>query len=77
LINREISGRNGEKIKLRYPLDAGATAVVMKAEKVKKGKSLGFCAVKCILKSYFEDCKDKTLGTIRWNCIERERRIME
>jgi serine/threonine protein kinase len=63
-------------LRLLSPLDAGATAVVMKAEKRKNGKILGYFAVKCILKTYF-DCKDKSLASIRWNCFERERQIME
>jgi hypothetical protein len=76
LINKDIKGRNGEYLRLLTPLDAGATAVVMKAEKRKNGKILGYYAVKCILKTYF-DCKDKSLASIRWNCFERERQIME
>ena len=76
LVGKDIKGHSGHTIRLLSPIDGGATAVVMKAEKRKGGKSLGFFAVKCMLKTYF-DCPDKNLATIRWNCFERERQIME
>ena len=51
-MKKSISMRDGHRLRITEPIEFGATAVVMKAAKIKNHRIVKYCALKCVARKY-------------------------